>query len=67
MLENPIFNPTPQTGVKGQNPGITTAKYQFYKGLKASMNLLGLAVKSIIELLRDMVKEAIRPGSTRKY
>lgn len=56
MIENPIYNPTPNTGVKGANPGINTAKYQAFKASKGIINLLGLGVKAVLELGRDVVK-----------
>ncbi len=56
MIENPIYNPTSNTGVKGTNANFNTAKYQVFKASKGIIGLLGLGIKALFELGRDVIK-----------
>lgn len=56
MLENPIINPTPNAGVKGNNPGLKTAEYQAVKGMRFGFKWIGIGIRSTIALVIDAFK-----------
>ena len=56
MLENPIVNPTPNAGMRGNNPGLKTAEYQTVKGMRFGLKWVGIGIRSTISLIIDAAK-----------
>ena len=57
MLDNPIYNPTASPHQKSQV--YKTAEYQTARGLKFVFKWIGIAIRSTIQLFRDMLHQAL--------
>jgi len=44
------------TGVKGQNQALNTAKYQVYRGVKGSAKLMLIAGQALFQQVIDVIK-----------
>jgi hypothetical protein len=64
-IENPLYD-TSIGGAKAKSRTGAEVEYRVFKTLKMFFNFFGIGFSALIRMGGDMIKEVVRPGSSRR-